>query len=345
LSRGYDVYAITKYVGALPHNDRIFFVKTVQRIPIVSSYMFSRRAASVVNRLRPGVAIVNTYWGETASLYIDRGIKVLSVIHDVGLFRSEVARKEFIKHRLRVYALRRVVERADAIVVPTYAVKKDLEEYLGAEPGKIYVLGFEGVEAPLRREHVENGVLDIVQVGRFAPNKGHMISIEAIEILVRKVDNLRLWLVGGAGTRGERLYLERVKKRAEEANRKLGREVVKVVVDVDDVGEYYRLADICVAPSISDEGYGLAVAECMGYGKPVIASDIFEETGVADNDRAYIVRRGDPQAIAQAVEDIIRDPETASKKAAKALEYVAKHCKWDNMVDKIEDILRRVAGP
>ncbi len=146
--------------------------------------------------------------------------------------------------------------------------------------------------------------------------------------------------MGGRGVSREDLeYLENILRTTQRINKELGREVVKVMLDVKDVSEFYRLADICIAPSTWAEGYGLTVVECMAYGKPVIASDVFRETGAADEERAYIVRRGDPEALAQAIETVINNKQEAMEKAQKALEYVKRNCNWEAVAEKIENVL------
>ncbi|MEM0044377.1 MAG: glycosyltransferase family 4 protein, partial [Sulfolobales archaeon] len=217
---------------------------------------------------------------------------------------------------------------------------RDLVEFLGRDPGKIHVLGVLGVDGPFAYEHVENDVIDILHPARFSPNKAQDLSMKAVKILARRYENIRLWLVGGRGvTRADQEYLERIYRDAEEINRELGREVIRVVVDARDIGEFYRLADICLIPSTWSEGYGLTVIECMAYGKPVIASDLFRETGAADDERAYIVRRGDLEALTQALEHVINNRSEALEKALKALDFVRRNCSWDEVARRIEIIL------
>ncbi|MEM4485599.1 MAG: glycosyltransferase [Sulfolobales archaeon] len=92
-------------------------------------------------------------------------------------------------------------------------------------------------------------------------------------------------------------------------------------------------------PSTWSEGYGLTAIECMAYGKPVIASDLFRETGAADDERAYIVRRGDLEALTQALEHVINNRSEALEKALKALDFVRRNCSWDEVARRIEIIL------
>ena len=312
-----------------------------RRSPFLSSLIFSLEAAVKVNRIKPDAVLINGYWAESSPLYIDKNIGSAVIVHDIGFLGGPKIRGlRSVKDYARFQIIKRVVRRVDRIIVPSNAVKSDLVEFLKIDSGKIYVLGSLGVDGPFRYEHVENDTVDIVHIARFSPNKAQDLSIKAIETLVNKYRNIRLWLVGGRGVSREDLeYLENILRTTQRINKELGREVVKVMLDVKDVSEFYRLADICIAPSTWAEGYGLTVVECMAYGKPVIASDVFRETGAADEERAYIVRRGDPEALAQAIETVINNKQEAMEKAQKALEYVKRNCNWEAVAEKIENVL------
>ena len=345
--RGHEVVGVTRWFHGTeyPKAPHKLVVKEEGRaVPLLSSYLFSRWAAKVVNGLKPDAVITNTYWGETSPLMISREIPVIAVIHDVGLIHSEWARKHRVKHALRMRALRKVTQRVDKIVVPTQQVKIDLTEYFNVHPEKIRVLGFEGVSGPFKRVLVENEYFDLLQVGRFAPNKGQTVTLEAVKLVAHEIPDLKLWLVGGKGIDPEHLmYLEKVRALAKEINEGVGREVVKIVVDAPEVSEYYELADACVMSSIGEEGYGLTVVECMAYGKPVIASDVFKETGVASEERAFIYPRGNARELAKLILHVYRNRDDALAKAEKGLEY-ARECSWGRVAEifeeEIESVLR-----
>ncbi len=336
-SMGYRVTAVTRMIGACtPEADYPVVYRRVRlRLPLVSSYLFSRWAAGVVNRLGVDVALVNSYWGEAAPLYIRRGVRVVSVIHDVGLLHSPTSGGR-LHNRLRLRVLRRVVERSDAIIVPVEPVKRDVVEHLGADPGKVRVIGFEGVDAPMKRIHRENGVFDVVCVARFAPNKAQDALIRGFAGFVEETGaEAHLWLVGGLT---DREYYARVVEEARRAEERIGRGRITIVADADDVSPYYEVADVCVYPSRGEEGYGLGVAECMGYGKPVIASRVFQWTGIATPDTALIIEPGDPDSVKEALERIHGDPALAEKLAARGLERV-KGLTWRRVAEFVASVI------
>jgi glycosyltransferase involved in cell wall biosynthesis len=344
--KGYETYVVTRQAKDLSNDGSYSFLLVKHKIllPIVSTYTFSRKAGSLVNKLNPDIAIANSYWGETSLLYIKKEIKKMAVIHDVGLFRSPLAKRDLIKHVLRTNALKKVTREAGLIVVPSEIVKQDLIRFLRVDEHKIRVLGFEGVDGPFQYSYFDNGKIDIVQVGRYAPNKGQVILLKAIEIVSDKIKNSNIAIkVHIAGSLTSKKYYNEVAHIAERINKKLGQEVIRVLLNVEDkdIEHLYRIADICVAPSIGEEGYGLTILECMAHGKPVIASDVFKETGIADNDRAIIVPRGDITELANAILDYISNPNKFKAIAEKGLEF-ARKCTWENVVNKFEEYIKEL---
>ncbi len=338
--RGHEVIGVTRWIHGFPKPEakhELIIMEVSKARPLISSFRFSRWASKVVNELDVDVVLVNSYWGEMSPIFIKK--PCVAIIHDVGLFSSSVS-GSWWKNKLRAFVLRNVVKRVKAIIVPTEMVKKDLVKYLKVKEDKIYVLGFEGVDGPFKRIHIKNEWFDIVQVARFAPNKGQHILLRAFGAIASKIPQARLWLVGGLSP-GHLDYLNEILQNVKELQQIMGKDRIKVIVDAPTIEEYYKIADVCVVPSIGEEGFGLTILECMAYGKPVIASDVFVETGVASYDRAIIVPRNDPKALAHAIMSIYKNKESAEKIALRGLEY-AKSYDWDKVTRVIEEVICKV---
>ena len=266
--RGHEVIGITRRLPGNPSpqaSHSLIVIYDENPRPLLSSLKFSWHAAQIVNNLDVDVVLINGYWGEASPLFIRKLPKVV-IIHDVGLFSSKWARAHPLKHLLRVRILKTLVKVSNAIIVPTLTVQKDLVKYVGADPKKIYVLGFEGVDGPFYKCHEDNDFFDIVQVSRFAPNKGQLITLRAFELVKEVIKNARLWLIGGLGPDPEHItYFQLVKKKAQEIEREYNIPI-KIIVNAPDVDVYYKIADVCVFPSLGEEGFGLTVLECMAYG-------------------------------------------------------------------------------
>ncbi len=118
-------------------------------------------------------------------------------------------------------------------------------------------------------------------------------------------------------------------------------EIINIVVNSDDIDYYYKLADLCISPSIAEERFGLTVLECMAYGKPVVVSDIFAETGVADGSRAIIFPRGDVEKLTQILEEFVENPTKFDYLINRGIEYASKN-NWDRVADRFEEFIKEL---
>jgi glycosyltransferase involved in cell wall biosynthesis len=94
--------------------------------------------------------------------------------------------------------------------------------------------------------------------------------------------------------------------------------------------DHYISSDIVVIPSVVSSGVmeatSLSMLEGMATARPVVVTDIggLKET-VQDGRTGLVVRQGDPEAIASAVLDLLRDPARAKALGTAAREHVEKH--------------------
>jgi glycosyltransferase involved in cell wall biosynthesis len=112
----------------------------------------------------------------------------------------------------------------------------------------------------------------------------------------------------------------------------------------------FLTSDVLVLPSIIDargdtEGLGVALLDAMSYGIPAIASrvggipDIIED-GVS----GLLVPPADPQALAEAIERVARDPAFARRLADAGRERLRTHFSWDVITAKWETVYRTVSA-
>jgi glycosyltransferase involved in cell wall biosynthesis len=195
---------------------------------------------------------------------------------------------------------RRMVEQADAIVVPSVFARERLRE-LGAplpwervsvlappvrsldEGERVARAGASGPVAPARSR---DGYALVVS--RLAPEKGVDVAIDACRLAGIPL------VIAGDGPEREALAARAQARTGEAAA------PVSFVGHVDD-GELARLrsgAAIALAPSRSAETFGLAAAEAMAAGLPVVASRVGALAELVED--AALVAPGDAAALAQA---------------------------------------------
>lgn len=107
--------------------------------------------------------------------------------------------------------------------------------------------------------------IKIVAVASLVENKGHKVLLKAMEMLSKKVDWVKLLIVGDGPLRNE---LENLAKKL-----KIN-DYVFFLGLISDVKSIIKNSDIVVLPTISREGLGMSIIEGMCMGKPVIGSNI-----------------------------------------------------------------------
>jgi glycosyltransferase involved in cell wall biosynthesis len=199
---------------------------------------------------------------------------------------------------------RRLVEQADAIVVPSAFARERLRALGAPLPwGRVHVLA-----PPVRALHAEAepapsaarelGSYALV-VSRLAPEKGVDVAIDACRAAAVPL------IVAGDGP--QRAALQARAQDGESGSGRSCGSLVRFAGRVDDA-QLARLragASIALVPSRSAETFGLAAAEAMAAGLPVAASrvgalpELVEESG--------LVAPGDAGALAQAIARLAGD--------------------------------------
>ena len=163
---------------------------------------------------------------------------------------------------------------------------------------------------------------ELVFWGRMEDEKGIPELLEAFAIVVKKIPDIKLTLVG----EGNRL--EDYKKQV----RKLGL-IPKVVLpgwrSQNEIQELVAHAHLAVLPS-RIESFGIAAAEALGAGVPVIATDqgALPEM-VEDGVTGTLVAMKDPDVLADAICRGLEDGETFSQMAERGRELARKKFSWD----------------
>jgi len=137
----------------------------------------------------------------------------------------------------------------------------------------------------------------LLSVGRFHPEKRHHVIIEAVGTARARRPDLALAMIGDGLSR-------RSVERA--AARVGGVTLLGAIADHALLARYYASADVLVHASAA-ETYGLAVAEAMASGLPVVVPDCGGAADLAPRGRSKVYPTGDAAACAEAILAILDD--------------------------------------
>lgn len=199
--------------------------------------------------------------------------------------------------------LRRPVLAASHRLAHRVAVSKDAEELVKRYIGGEYEILFNGVELEQYRDavpHPADGPT-IFFLGRHEERKGLDVLLAAMEQLP---DDVRLW-VAGTGPDTPRLQAQYAHDHRIEW---LGR-----VTDADKVSRLKGATVFC-APSLHGESFGVVLIEAMAADTAIVASGLDGYRNVAtDGVDAVLVEPGDVPALAEALKQVLYDPDLRAR--------------------------------
>lgn len=185
---------------------------------------------------------------------------------------------------------------------------------------------------------------EIVFVGRLVEKKGLPVLITAFSVLRDTRPDLKLTIVGDGPMRTdtERLVADLQQESSVEW---LGS------VQQKELPAIYRRATIAAFPFIvakdgDQEGFGLVIAEAMGCGCPVIASDIpAVRSSIEPGVTGILTHPGDPVSLAEALRCHLSDEERRDTLARYARKSVSERFDWPHIAllysQRIEQCWRR----
>lgn len=106
-------------------------------------------------------------------------------------------------------------------------------------------------------------------------------------------------------------------------------------VDRAELARLYRSADVFVLPSLFDP-WGHVFVEAMGYGLPCIGCDCCAMPELIENGvSGRLVARTDPEPLAEALTELLTDPETAARMGRAGHARVREQLQWDHVIDRL----------
>jgi rhamnosyl/mannosyltransferase len=222
-------------------------------------------------------------------------------------FHSEVMRPRWKYRLLYRPFLRRVLERADRIVVSSPRLA-DFSAELRDFRGKCVVIPFGITTDRLRLTTAVHQRAEAVRrsfPGPLVLFVGRLVRYKGIDVLVRAMKSVNATaLIVGAGPLDADLRREAERSGLKDRVKFLG------ALSDDDVVAHLQGCDVFALPSVSSaETFGVAQLEAMACGKPVVSTDL--RTGVPwvnrHGETGLIVPPGDAEALALALSTLLAD--------------------------------------
>lgn len=222
------------------------------------------------------------------------------------------------------------------ILVPSSSLKTEFSRIPWVRPGRIHVLhhglDVERYRAPDIPPAAKGA---IVFLGRLHFDKGIDILLEAWATVVAHFPHARLVLVGNGDQASYQAQAERL-------------HIAHTLTFAgyhSDVRPFLKEAQALVLPS-RREGAGYVLIEAMAASLPVVATRLDCITEYVDEGKTgSLVPPADAPALAEALLNLIRDPETSRRMGIAGLQRVREHFSLDATVQRLEAIFSHSAPP
>jgi glycogen(starch) synthase len=230
--------------------------------------------------------------------------------------------------------------RADAVIVCSYYMRGHVADIFDIDEGRVAVIP-NGVDPSemrpsgdlraLRREFAAPHEKLVLLVGRLVYEKGFQLALDALPAVIDRVGDVR-FLVAGSGTHEGELKAQARRVGLSGHGTFLG------WIGDDVLHSLYRIADLCVVPSIY-EPFGLVALEAMASGCPCIVADtgglrevvpVGERVGLRFNG-------GDAEHLGVMVERLLVDDQLRDRLVTEASEHVLRF-DWDDIAARTRGV-------
>ena len=207
----------------------------------------------------------------------------------------------------------------------------------GFKSSKFFVIhnAFDLTQKRINRNN--DKVINILSVSRFVPQKDFITALEAISQLFNLKVLCRFkfkYFIIGYGKQ-EQLIRRKISELGIE-------DVVEVIIKPNNLGDYYRKADIFLSTSLF-EGLSNSVMEAMSFSLPVVATPAGDmEYLVKQDENGFLCEMKNPQDIASKLSVLINDYELRKKMGLKSYEIIARNFSMEKFEKNYIDFINKL---
>jgi glycosyltransferase involved in cell wall biosynthesis len=285
-------------------------------------------AAAILAALADGTAVVLD--GLALGALPDEAAREAARLRLIALVHHPLADETGLSadQRARLEASERRALQAVRHVVVTSARTADTLDRYGVAPASITVIE-PGTEPAPQSRGSRGGTVELLCVATLVPRKGHDVLVRALAAM--SGTPWHLTCVGGLDR--DEAWVAAL--RAQVAAAGLETRIAFVgELDQTPLEASYDAADVFVLPTWY-EGYGMAVAEALARGLPVVSTATGAIADLVGSDAGVLVPPGDAAALTAALSAVVTDATLRARLAGGALRVRARLPSWDDAAGRM----------
>jgi glycosyltransferase involved in cell wall biosynthesis len=301
------------------------------RFPLASAATLEGAAAVLGSIARGSVVVID---GLALGVMPDQVQQAASGLRLVGLVHHPLAAEAGLAAATRTAletSERRSLALMQHIIVTSPATAGALRWY-GVEPPRVSVV-VPGVDPVPLAQGSSDGIVQLLCVASLTPRKGHEVLFRALAPLAG--GRWHLTCVGSPDM--DPVLPARLQTLLVELG--LAHQVeLAGEADAAAVAAHYERCDVFVLPTLY-EGYGMAVAEALAHGLPVVSTPTGGIADLVGDAAGVLVPAGDVRALADALSRVIGDDALRHRLAAGAARVRGRLPTWDDAARAFAEIL------
>jgi glycogen(starch) synthase len=237
----------------------------------------------------------------------------------------------------------RMVHRADAVITCSHYMREHVVDVFGVDPARVTVIpnGIDPTDLQpmddlprLRARFAAPDEKLILLIGRLVYEKGFHLVLEAMPGLVKR--NKVRFLIAGSGTAEAELKAQAEKLGLMEHGSFVG------WIGDEMLHSLYRIADVCVVPSIY-EPFGLVALEAMASGCPCVVADTggLREVVPPGGRVGLRFRARNARSLSRMLGKLLSDDDLRDRLVAEAAEHIL-HFDWADVASQTAEVYDRL---
>ena len=270
---------------------------------------------------------------------LDMGLRVAVTVHGIlsveqrNALGKKFSVKRLLQYKYQTHFERKMLNRCKCVIVDTGYVEKMLVEMNLKNCPKSYIIpqGINSAYFDIKRVSCDKPL--ILCVGGFSPRKGHLITMQAFDMVADAIPDVELVIAGCVTSSA---YLEKMES-LKASMRNGDRVSILPNIERSRLLELYSKASMFALHS-EEESQGIVFAEAMASGLPIAATRVGGVPYVVkDLENGLLCDYGDVNGYAENMRRLLNDSALSRRFAANNLQEAKKY-DWGNIADEVVNV-------